>query len=263
MTTTVTRLHVVAHPSRREIRSDRPVVLLHGIGGSAQSCAPLAERLAAQGFPAWSVDAPGYGQSTDPVAGRDTADEIIALLEDHWAGQPVVLLGTSFGGVVAMSVALRRPDLVAGLVLADSTRGSGTTDEKAAAMRARVTELFEQGAHKVAVARAPRLTAPDADPAVADAVRDSMAALRTAGFGAAAEFMAAADLGPRLAEIDCPTLVLVGQHDAITGVDESRLLADRIPGATLHIIDDAGHVAIQEQPAAIADLVAAFLEGLS
>ncbi|MFW0793450.1 alpha/beta fold hydrolase [Gordonia sp. CPCC 205515] len=263
MTTAVARLHVVAHPSRREIRSEVPVVLLHGIGGSAQSCAPLAERLAAQGHPAWCVDAPGYGQSADPITGTDTADEISELLEQQWAGRPVVLLGTSFGGVVAMTVALRRPDLVAGLVLADSTRGSGTTEQKATAMRARVTELFEQGAYQVAAARAPRLTAPDADPAIAAAVRTSMAALRPTGFGAAAEFMAATDLGPRLAEIACPTLVLVGEHDAITGVDESRLLADRIPGATLHIIDAAGHVAIQEQPAAIADLVGAFLGGLS
>lgn len=260
---TVPRLHTVAHRSYREIRSDRPVLALHGIGGSAASCAPLARHLAAQGISTWCVDAAGYGRSADPIADLDAAAEIIGLLEEYWTGTEVVLVGTSWGGVIAMTVALRRPDLVAGLVLADSSRGSGTTPEKAAAMRARITELADEGADAVATARAPRLTASDADPAVAESVRSSMAGLRHNGFAAAAEFMATTDLGPRLTEIACPTLILVGEQDVITGVDESRLLADRIPGAQMHIIANAGHVAVQEQPAAAADLITTFLGGLS
>ena len=80
---------------------------------------------------------------------------------------------------------------------------------------------------------------------------------------ASAGQQAATDLGPELTRIDCPTLVLVGAHDTITGVDESRLLADTIPGAELHVLADAGHVAIQERPDAAADLVADFVRGLS
>ena len=60
-----------------------------------------------------------------------------------------------------------------------------------------------------------------------------------------------------------PTLVLVGEHDTITGVDESRLLAERIPAAVFRRIPGAGHVAIQEQPGAVADHVLDFLGDLS
>ena len=90
-----------------------------------------------------------------------------------------------------------------------------------------------------------------------------MTELRHSGFAAAAEFMASTDHSPRLAQILCPTLVLVGEHDAVTGVNESQLLAESIPGAQFHSISDAGHVAIQEQPAAAAALVTDFLENLT
>ncbi len=261
--TTLDRLHVVEYQTYREIRVDRPVIMLHGIGGSAASCASLAECLAASGIPSWCVDAPGYGASPDPLPGVDAADEVIALIDNRSPGQPVVLLGTSWGGVIATAVALRRPERVAALILADSTRGSGTTAEKAAAMRARIDELGTRGAEAVATERAPRLTAPHADPVLRTAVRRSMAAVRENGFRAAAEFMASTDHGEALADIECPTLVIVGEHDRITGVDESRLLADRIPGAELAIIADAGHVAIQERPRTVAERIVDFVGGLS
>lgn len=259
-TASTTRLHVVVRPADA---TQPTVVMLHGIGGSAESCAPLAEHLAAAGVATAAVDAPGYGRSADPTATNDVVADVIDALDNLSPDRPVVIIGTSWGGVIAMSVSLRRPDRVAGLVLADSTRGSGTSVEKAAAMRSRITELREHGASVVAAARATRLTAPEADPEVTEQVRRSMSSVRVPGFTAAAEFMAATDLGPQLTDIGCPTLVVVGEHDMITGVDESRLLAERIPNAQLRIIANAGHVAIQEQPAAVAALVVEFLEALS
>lgn len=259
----ITRLHVVEHRSCREITSGPPILLLHGIGGSARSCGPLADALAAAGHSAWCVDAPGYGASADPADGSDHIGDLVALMGELFATQRAVVVGTSWGGVLAAKLALRHPELVAGLVLADSTRGSGISPERAAAMLARVDELERLGADAVATARAPRLVAPDADPVLADSVRASMASVRLPGFRAAAQFMASTDLGDRLTHLDCPTLVLVGEHDTITGVDESRLIADRIRGARFAVIPDAGHVAIQEQPAAAAELITTFLEELS
>ena len=255
------RLHAVERSAEHPLDAPR-TLLLHGIGGSARSCEPVAENLAAQGFSSWCLDAPGYGESADPSVSEDLVATVIEFLEAVSPTLPVVLLGTSWGGVVATAVALRRPDRVAGLVLIDSTRGSGTTPEKAAAMLSRIDELVAVGAATVALQRAPRLTAPGADPAIVTKVHDSMAALRLPGFRAAAEYMAATDHGPYLQNISCPTLVLVGEHDVVTGVDESRVLAERIPGALLRILPDAGHVAIQEQPEHVADMVAEFIRTL-
>lgn len=260
VTTVLDRIHVEEHPAVR--RGDHDVVLLHGIGGRASSCGPLATRLAAAGLHSWCPDAPGYGRSLDPHPGLDLVDEITELVEAVSPDRPVVLLGTSWGGVIAMSLALRRPDLVAALIVADSTRGSGTSPERAAAMRSRAGVLATRGPAAVAAERAAALTAPEADPAITAEVGRTMADVRLPGFGAAAEFMAATNLGTGLASITTPTLVLVGEHDTITGVDESRLLAERIPGAGFRIVPDAGHVAIQEHPGAVADHVLDFLGNL-
>ncbi|MFF2083003.1 alpha/beta fold hydrolase [Nocardia sp. NPDC058176] len=217
------------------------VVLLHGIGGSAESCAPVARLLAESGLAVWCVDAAGYGDSADPGPDHDVVGDALRVLDAVSPDRPAVLFGTSWGGVVAMSAALRRPDRVAALVLADSTRGSGTDGAKATAMRARIAELAEHGGEFVAAARAPRLTGPNADPDVVAAVHASMHALRLSGFAAAAEFMASTDLGPHLGEIACPTLVLVGEHDIVTGVEESRLLAEHIAGARRDVTVGARH----------------------
>lgn len=241
------------------------VLLLHGIGGSADSCAPLAGILAHLGIHAWCLDAAGYGESADPtsVHHHDFVADVLTVAEAVSPGRPVVLLGTSWGGVIAAAAALRRPDLVAGLVLADSTRGSGTSPAKADAMRARAADMKLRGPAVLADERAARLVAPGADPAIAESVRVSMASVRDSGFSAAAEFMASADLGPLLGQISCPSAVVVGEADVITGVEESRLLAESIPGARLYEVAGAGHVAIQEQPAIVAAHVLQLLEGLS
>lgn len=236
------------------------VLLLHGIGGTADSCQDLAERLANGGRRALCWDAPGYGHSPDPVGSVDHVEVLVAILDELQLAQ-VALIGTSWGGVIGTRLALEHPSRLAALVLADSTRGSGTTEAGAAAMRGRVDELRELGPEDFAVRRAPRLVSPGADPLVADRVRATMATVRVPGYRAAAQFMAAANTGPRLAEVACPTLVIVGEDDVVTGVPESQLLAESIPGAELAIIPGAGHAAITEKPAAFADLVEPFLTG--
>ncbi|MGY1769993.1 alpha/beta fold hydrolase [Blastococcus sp. SYSU D00813] len=241
--------------------SGRPVLLLHGIGGSAASCAGVAGLLAAAGARALAWDAPGYGESADPepAAAHDLPGRFVALLDELGLDR-VDLFGTSWGGVIATLVAARHPERVRTLVLADSTRGSGTSPEKAAAMRARAADLAEQGPRAFAAARAPRLVAPGCDPEVAGAVRAEMAAVRLPGYAAAAEFMAATDTEALLPAIAVPTLVLVGEHDVVTGVAESRLLAERIPGARFVVVPGAGHAALTEKPAEVAAAVLEFWE---
>src|SRR5262249_47242780 len=153
-----------------------------------------------------------------------------------------------WGGVIATKVAALFPERVRSLVLADSTRGSGRTAEGAERMRERVRALSRLGAERFAAERAPRLAAPDAPAAALEALAAGMAAVRLPGYAAAAEMMATTDTSPLLGRVSCPTLVLVGEHDEVTGVAESRVLADAIPGARLAVIPDAGHAAIQERP---------------
>lgn len=250
------RVRVADGISLTDEGSGRPVLLLHGIGGNAASWAAAGSLLAAHGMRALAWDAPGYGESADPEGPVDLPARVLAVLDDLGL-ERVDLVGTSWGGVIATVVAARRPDRVRTLVLADSTRGSATSPERAAAMRARLAELSEVGAERFAAARAPRLVSPGCDPATAAAVRAAMARVRLPGYGAAVQFMAATDTAELLPRIDRPTLVLVGEDDVVTGVPESELLAAAIPGARLVVVPCAGHAAVTERPA---EVVAALLD---
>jgi pimeloyl-ACP methyl ester carboxylesterase len=226
-----------------------PVLLLHGIGGSSASFASQLPALARR-HRALAWDAPGYGASADPAAapGMDGyADAAAEVLATHGRGHVV---GVSWGGVIGTALAVWRPELVASLTLADSSRGSGRTGAAAAAMLARAEQLAELGAPEFARRRASRLVGPHASVAARASVLATMSAVRLPGYRFAAESMAHTDHSALLAGLRVPTLVLVGEHDQVTGVPESRALAGSIPGARLVVIPHAGHAANQEQPAA-------------
>jgi pimeloyl-ACP methyl ester carboxylesterase len=69
------------------------------------------------------------------------------------------------------------------------------------------------------------------------------------------------DLTPVMRSIDAATLVIIGSQDALTGVDQARLVADGVPGAQLKTIEGVGHGVHLEAPMAFARLVASFLNG--
>ncbi len=236
-----------------------PVLLcLHGIGGSAQSFRGQLAGLSNE-YRVIAWDAPGYGESPDPpgpLSAADYADQIAGVLDRIGAGHAVVL-GMSWGGVLAAEFALRHPKRVRALVLGDSTRGSGRTAAGAAAMRSRPDELATLGAREFCLARARRLVA---DPARVDAVADAMAAaIRLPGYGYAAAYMADTDHSTRLSQITAPTLVVYGALDEVTGRPESLAIAEAISGSRLVEIPDAGHLANQEAPEAFNAAVTDFL----
>ncbi|WP_067465929.1 alpha/beta fold hydrolase [Actinomadura macra] len=238
-----------------------PVMLLHGIGGRADGFRAVAQRLVSAGFRVIAWDAPGYGESDDgpvPANVQGYAAAVVDLLAALDAS-PAHLAGVSWGGVIATRVAVENPESLRTLTLIDSTRGSGVDADRARAMRDRAAELEVLGAPEFARRRSPRLTRPDADPTVLAEVERHMGTVRLPGYRGAAEMMAGTDHGDLLAAIEIPTLVLVGEHDRVTGVPEARLLARRIPGAAFEIVPRAGHAASQERPELVAGHLAAFM----
>lgn len=241
--------------------SGSPVLLLHGIGSSAASFSGQLPELG-RGHRVTAWDAPGYGRSGDPAPPYrmdDFADAAAALLTGPGRA-PAHVVGVSWGGVVATRLALRHPELVRSLVLADSTRGSGRTPEGAAAMLGKAEELNRLGATEFAAARAPRLLSDAAPARTVTAVRDVMAtAVRLPGYAEAAASMAETDHTSALPGLRVPTLVLVGEHDRVTGVEESRTIHGLVRGSRFAVIPGAGHLANQERPDVFNALVGAFL----
>lgn len=227
-----------------------PLLLcLHGIGSSSAAFAPqLAEVSSYARVVAW--DAPGYAESPDPegpLTLDDFADAAAGLIRER--GGRGHVLGVSWGGVIALRLAVRHPDLVDSVIVADSSPGSGTDEDKAAGMRARATELAELGPRAFAEARGPRLVSPDAPDELVRRVVDTMAAsVRLPGYAYAAESMASADLRTELPSVAAPSLVLCGDQDRVTGIEASQTVAGALRRTAFVIVKDAGHLANQEQP---------------
>ena len=109
----------------RTIGDDGPrVVFLHGLFGQGRNFTTVAGRVAERGWRVTLLDLPNHGHSpwTERVDYTEMADAVaaeLAALREADGGAPVRLLGHSMGGKTAMTLALRRPELLAGLVVVD------------------------------------------------------------------------------------------------------------------------------------------------
>ncbi len=224
-----------------------PVVFIHGAGGSRLIWGNQLADLAAVARPL-AVDLPGHGRSG--AAGRqsigDYADVVIGFLQ-ALALPLAVLVGHSMGGGITLTVALQRPDLLAGLVLV----GTGS--------RLRVAPAILDGI-QTDFAAAVNLVGQFAfGPGAAEkAVRLSEEAMtRTGPATLHGDFMACDkfDVTNRLAEIGLPTLVLCGAEDKLTPPKFSAFLGQHIAGAQVQIIPGAGHMVMLEQPQAVGQAI--------
>lgn len=243
--------------------SGDPVLLLHGIGGSADSFAPQVP-VFARAYRVLAWDAPGYARSSDPDGPPGMSGYAAAAASLLSGVGPAHVVGVSWGGVIATRLALEFPDVVRSVVLAGSTRGSGRTEASRAGMLARPRALQRDGAAEFAARRGPKLLSPAAPGDLLDRVVATMASsIRMPGYGYAAESMAATVHDRLLPSLTVPVLVVAGRQDTVTGVRESAVIAATIPGARFRVVENAGHLVNQEQPQRFNAIVAEFWKDLT
>jgi pimeloyl-ACP methyl ester carboxylesterase len=167
--------------------------------------------------------------------------------------------GLSLGGYVALSLALRRPEAVSALILAntraeaDGEEGRAGRDGAIATIRSRGTAPFLDGL----LARVLSPDAPDDVRARARVIAD-----RQPGDAVVAALAALRDRPDRVADlgrIRVPTLVIAGADDGLIPAAAAETLADGIPGARLQVIPGAGHLSALERPEEFATAVTSFL----
>lgn len=223
--------------------------------------------------PAIRVIAPdlrGFGRS--PAQKEDTmtmdqfADDLVGLLDVLSIREPVVLCGLSMGGYVALQFWRKHAARLRGLILCD-TRATADTAEAAAARRVMADRVLREGPAPLVEGMLPRLFAESTrrgQPQIVTELRRVMMAADPHGIATAARGMAERpDMTASLSQIQCPTLVIVGQDDAISPPAEMRGMAEAIPGAKLVEIPAAGHLAPLENPAAVNAAIAEFISSLS
>ncbi len=244
-------------------RSGTPVVLLHGLGGNAESWRPQLDALARDHrVLAWEM--PGYGRSPAlPEMTFAAVGDALAALLDAEGCDAAHLVGHSLGAMVAQEFALARPARVRSLaLLAGSGRfgpPGGSWQRRFVAARLAPLEAGQSMAD-IADAALPRLFAGPVDDAHRALARAALAAVPEATYRAALGMLATFDALGRLPALHLPALVVGGAHDPMAPYESLRRLCDALPGARLEIVPAAGHWLGLECPEILNALLRDFLD---
>ena len=248
----------IAH---RTVGTGPPVLFLHGLGGSATAWEPQLEDLG-DSFRCIAWDMPGYGDSAPivPLTFPAIADAAVALLDELEVARADVV-GLSFGGQQALHLALRSPERVGRLVLADTSARFGADGTDVDAWQRLRLDPLDAGITpaEMAVGVVDAITAPGFAGRERERTLAAFARIPSAGLRAAVHCLPTHDVAARLGGIATPTLVIVGELDEETPVAYAETLAEGIPDAELRVIDGAGHLTPAEAPEEFNLLVREFL----
>ncbi len=211
-----------------------------------------------------ALDWRGFGESeiTSHISTMEQFADDVAGLMDTLGMQDAILCGLSMGGYAAFAFLRKYPQRVRGLVLADTRPAADTAEGRA--NRENVANIAEtQGTEAIADLQLPKLITEETrqnQPEVEARIRQMINAATPQGIAAASRGMAQrADSTDLLATIACPTLVIVGEQDALTPPSIAQDYAAKIPGAQYVVIPRAGHLSNLEQPEAFLQALAGFL----
>ena len=229
---------------------DRPLVALHALALSGRLFDPMAAHLGGRRT-VLAPDARGHGGSDwdgKPFTVADLADDVAALVE-ALADGPVDVVGLSLGGSTAILLAQRRPDLVAHLVLADTTADYGPD---------RASTWAERARRAVEVPRADQLAFQvdrwftpafrEQQPEEVARVSELFLATDSEAHAATCHAFGELDAEAGLSSIAAPTLVLVGCEDYATPPAMAGTLATAIPDARLEVLEDTRHLSLVGRP---------------
>jgi 3-oxoadipate enol-lactonase len=238
-----------------------PTLLLAGSLGSTLSMWDPIVPLLTGRYRVVRCDLRGHGASPTPPGPYlidDLADDLAALLDELGVARSH-LVGTSIGGMAAMSLAARRPERVDRLVVIGAS--ARFSDPRAWIDRAR--QVLDGGTPVVAEGVVARWTTSAWQASNEQGVADMRAMFDRAdpaGYAWCCLALAAMDLRPRLGDIRAAALVLCGRADQSIPPAQSEAIAGGIANARLELIEDAAHLPSIEQPEVVAELIHAHLQ---
>ena len=246
-------------------RGDPPILLLHGFDSSLLEFRCLLPRLAKKSQ-TWAVDLFGFG-FTERVTGVPVNPASIRQhLHQMWQTlihQPVMVVGASLGGAVAIDFALTYPECVSQLVLIDSVGFSGSF----AIGQWLFSPLDTIAAEWLRWRKWAALTAAEATPSpdhqMVDAIRCSLLHHEMPGWsGAIISFTKSggySGLNARINQIRHPTLILWGEADDVLGTQDAEKFRCAIANSQLVWIQHCGHNPHLEQPDVTAKHILEFI----
>jgi len=240
----------------------RPVVFLHGFPLDGRIWSPLTGLLE-DACRCIVPDLRGFGRAAyDGTFHRrieDHANDVVALVEEKAAGEPVDFVALSMGGYVALAVIAMRPRLVHRAVLIDTR--ADTDPPTMRRQRAQwCAQIRSTGPGPMLDFFDGQLFGEAASRAVRAEVRHIMEGVPRTTLLASLEAMAERpDRRSNLAAMHMPMLLVRGVHDRLVPRSAMVEMAALLPDARLLELEGSGHMPIVEQPKELAEAVRAFL----
>ncbi|MDR1998933.1 MAG: alpha/beta hydrolase [Frankiaceae bacterium] len=240
----------------------RTIAMTHGIGGSGDTWAQVAEGLGEK-YQILTWDVRGHARSGRPAGGYAIAQFAadLAGLLDHLGIPDAVIMGSSMGGTITQRFILDFPDKTAAAVI------MSTSSEVNEAGRARwegQADFIEANGMRAFIERGRPASQTPAylaeHPEIVEAEERRIANNPDGKvYAQVARAVAFYNYTQELETVRTPTLVLVGDQDTSTPPGGSVIISRRIPGAELHILPGLGHSLEQLDPKQVVDLVGDFL----
>jgi pimeloyl-ACP methyl ester carboxylesterase len=228
-----------------------PIVLLHGFPLDSRVWEKQRSALSDR-FRVITADLRGFGKSAsaDAFTLAALADDAHALLAAIGA-LPAVLGGLSMGGYVSLEYVKKYPSDLRGLMLID-TKAEGDTPEGKEARNKMIDLVRTKGSAAVAEQMMPKMLPPEAIASRPELVRQLRSIMESCPPLTIEHALSAMrdrpDHTADLASIAAPTLIVVGDADAITPPKAAQTMHDGIPKSQLVVIKGAGHMTPMEQP---------------
>lgn len=205
------------------------------------------------------------------------ADDIVLLCQELGIARPIVL-GQSFGGFVALSIALRHPEFAAGIVLFDTSPawtggydldalerlvgGERGKELREIAYRESTGQASEAELKRFEQEIMPLYWHQGFKPEyIGQLYNEALLNMDIASY-MMGTLSKEYDLRPQLSEIKVPALVLQGRYDWVTPMAGAETMAQTIPNARLHIFEHSGHMVFMEEPEELVAVLKDWIAGL-
>src|SRR5205807_3130519 len=232
--------------------SGPPVVLLHPFPANHEFWRPVSQALVSR-YRLILPDLRGHGESGvgDGPALMEKHAEDIARILDHADAGRMPFVGVSIGGYIFFEFWRRFRGRIAAVVLCNTRAPADTTEGKASRLQA-ANDVLERGTEPFFESMIPRLLGKNTREMRPDLVDGALRMMRKMSPEDVAQVQRGMAERPdsvdTLKTINVPTLLVTGEEDILTGVNEAELMRRHISGSQLYVIPKAGHYSPWEQP---------------
>jgi pimeloyl-ACP methyl ester carboxylesterase len=243
-----------------------PVVLLHPFPAHHEFWLPVAEALSTR-YRVILPDLRGHGESSvgEGPATMEKHAADIARVMDHANLGRAPLVGVSIGGYVLFEFWRKHRGRVAALALCNTKAPADGPEARAGRLQA-ANDVLERGSEPFFESMIPKLmgrTTRETRPDLVEGALRMMRKMSKENVAQVQRGMAARpDSIETLKTINVPTLLVTGDEDVMTGVNEAELMRSHIANSQLRVIPKAGHYSPWEQPQDAAKLLRQFLDSL-